>query len=123
MNYLMERQEAGEVVTGLLYVDKDPEDLHANFNTTATPLNALGEKELCPGSARARQDQRRLAVVRRLRRMGRAVGGRPQPMWPPAMVSLALTLPTASSEEVVGEPTARAPRTSGPQQGNTHAKT
>ena len=51
MNYLMERQEAGEVVTGLLYVEKDPEDLHANVNTTATPLNALGEKELCPGSA------------------------------------------------------------------------
>ena len=50
MNYLMERQEAGEVVTGLLYVEKDPEDLHANFNTTATPLNALAEKELCPGS-------------------------------------------------------------------------
>ena len=51
MNYLMERQEAGEVVTGLLYVEKDPEDLHVNFNTTATPLNALAEKELCPGSA------------------------------------------------------------------------
>ncbi len=51
MNYLMERQAAGEVVTGLLYVEPDPEDLHANFNTTATPLNALGEKELCPGSA------------------------------------------------------------------------
>ena len=51
MNYLMERQEAGEVVTGLLYVEQDPEDLHANFNTTATPLNALGETELCPGSA------------------------------------------------------------------------
>jgi 2-oxoglutarate ferredoxin oxidoreductase subunit beta len=51
MNYLMERQEAGEVVTGLLYVEKEPEDLHASFNTTVTPLNALGEKELCPGAA------------------------------------------------------------------------
>jgi 2-oxoglutarate ferredoxin oxidoreductase subunit beta len=51
MNYLMERSEAGEVVTGLLYVEQAPEDLHTNFNTTATPLNALGEKELCPGSA------------------------------------------------------------------------
>ena len=47
----MERQEVGEVVTGLLYVDEAPEDLHANFNPTATPLNALGENELCPGSA------------------------------------------------------------------------
>ena len=51
MNYLLERQAAGEVVTGLLFVDRDPEDLHQHFNTVDTPLNALSEKELCPGSA------------------------------------------------------------------------
>jgi 2-oxoglutarate/2-oxoacid ferredoxin oxidoreductase subunit beta len=51
MNHLMERAIAGEIVTGLLYVENEPEDLHASFNTVATPLNALGEKELCPGSA------------------------------------------------------------------------
>ena len=42
---------AGEVVTGLLYVDSDPTDLHGYLNTVAAPLNGLGEKELCPGSA------------------------------------------------------------------------
>jgi 2-oxoglutarate ferredoxin oxidoreductase subunit beta len=50
--YLQEREKAGEVVTGLLYVDPAAEDLHANLNTVDTPLNRLGEKELCPGAAR-----------------------------------------------------------------------
>ena len=51
MNYLMERQALGEVVTGLLYVDAEPEDLHKHLNTVAAPLNTLEAKELCPGSA------------------------------------------------------------------------
>src|SRR5215218_3773022 len=51
MNYLLERQKAGEVVTGLLYVESNPEDLHVSMATVDTPLNALGDKELCPGSA------------------------------------------------------------------------
>jgi 2-oxoglutarate ferredoxin oxidoreductase subunit beta len=50
-NYLLERQEEGEVVTGLLYVEADGEDLHAHLGTVAKPLNALNERELCPGSA------------------------------------------------------------------------
>lgn len=50
-NFLLERQEAGEVVTGLLFVEKDSDDLHANLGTVETPLNKLGERELCPGSA------------------------------------------------------------------------
>jgi 2-oxoglutarate ferredoxin oxidoreductase subunit beta len=51
MSYLLERNAAGEVVTGLLYVENDPADLHANVNTVDRPLNELGEKELCPGSS------------------------------------------------------------------------
>jgi 2-oxoglutarate ferredoxin oxidoreductase subunit beta len=51
MNYLAQRAALGEIVTGLLYVDSEPEDLHAHLNTVQTPLNVLGEKELCPGSA------------------------------------------------------------------------
>ncbi len=51
INYLQERSAAGEIVTGLLYVDPDPQELHAHLNTTAAPLNTLGEAELCPGSA------------------------------------------------------------------------
>jgi 2-oxoglutarate ferredoxin oxidoreductase subunit beta len=51
MSYLLERNAAGEVVTGLLYVDANPEDLHAHVKTVQAPLNTLSEKELCPGSA------------------------------------------------------------------------
>ena len=51
MNYIQEHQARGEVVTGLLYVDPNAEELHANINTVMTPFNQLGEKELCPGSA------------------------------------------------------------------------
>jgi 2-oxoglutarate/2-oxoacid ferredoxin oxidoreductase subunit beta len=50
-NFLMERQGAGEVVTGLLYLQQEGEDLHDHLNTVDGPLNALGERELCPGSA------------------------------------------------------------------------
>ena len=49
--YLQERQAAGEIVTGLLYVEHDTEDLHDRMNTVDTPLNRLGEAELCPGAA------------------------------------------------------------------------
>jgi 2-oxoglutarate ferredoxin oxidoreductase subunit beta len=51
MNYLAERQAQGQVVTGLLYVDAEPEDLHASLGTVPVPLNRLGERELCPGAA------------------------------------------------------------------------
>jgi 2-oxoglutarate/2-oxoacid ferredoxin oxidoreductase subunit beta len=41
----------GEVATGLLYIEPGAADLHAALNTSATPLNRLGERELCPGAA------------------------------------------------------------------------
>ena len=44
-------QAAGEIATGLLYVEPDAPDLHAALNTAETPLNALDETALCPGSA------------------------------------------------------------------------
>ncbi len=50
MNYLQEHAAKGEIVTGLLYVDPDPKDLHAHLDTVDTPLTALGESELVPGS-------------------------------------------------------------------------
>ncbi len=50
MAYLQERHTAGEVVTGLLYLDPEAGDLHANLNTVETPLNKLDVAELCPGS-------------------------------------------------------------------------
>jgi 2-oxoglutarate ferredoxin oxidoreductase subunit beta len=51
MTWLQQRHAAGEIVTGLLYVDPEPDDLHQHMNTVHTPFNALGEAELCPGSA------------------------------------------------------------------------
>ena len=50
MNYLQQRAAAGEVVTGLLFIDPEAEDLHKHLNTVETPLNQLGTRELCPGS-------------------------------------------------------------------------
>ena len=37
-------------MTGLLYVDTHPEDMHSHLNTVDAPLNQLGTRELCPGS-------------------------------------------------------------------------
>jgi 2-oxoglutarate ferredoxin oxidoreductase subunit beta len=51
MNYVHERQAKGEVVTGLLYVDPEAQDLHEHVNTTAVPMNRLGAKDLSPGAA------------------------------------------------------------------------
>jgi 2-oxoglutarate/2-oxoacid ferredoxin oxidoreductase subunit beta len=50
MNYLQERAAVGEIVTGLLYVERDPTELHDHINTVAAPLNALNTEDLCPGS-------------------------------------------------------------------------
>jgi len=51
MSYVQSHYARGEIVTGLLYVEAEAEDLHAALGTTDRPLNELGEKELCPGSA------------------------------------------------------------------------
>jgi 2-oxoglutarate ferredoxin oxidoreductase subunit beta len=51
MTYMQSRAAAGELVTGLIYMDPEPRDMHAMLNTVDAPLNRLGEKELCPGSA------------------------------------------------------------------------
>jgi 2-oxoglutarate ferredoxin oxidoreductase subunit beta len=41
----------GEVATGLIYFDPAATDLHRALKTSATPLNRLDEKALCPGSS------------------------------------------------------------------------
>jgi 2-oxoglutarate ferredoxin oxidoreductase subunit beta len=51
MTYLQERHAAGEIVTGLLFVDPEAVDLHHHMNTMAMPFNELDEAALCPGSA------------------------------------------------------------------------
>ena len=49
MKRVQEGLASGEVVTGLLYVDPTPTDLHANLNTVDAPLNTLQTADLCPG--------------------------------------------------------------------------
>jgi 2-oxoglutarate ferredoxin oxidoreductase subunit beta len=49
--HLQERQAAGEIVTGLLYINEKADDLNARLNTVAVPLNSLGTAELVPGAS------------------------------------------------------------------------
>src|SRR4030081_2812376 len=51
MTFLQKHAAKGQIVTGLLYVDPDSDDLHAHLNTVDAPLNGLAAKDLCPGSA------------------------------------------------------------------------
>ena len=50
MTFLQKHAAKGQIVTGLLYVDPEADDLHAHLDTVETPLNVLDEKALCPGS-------------------------------------------------------------------------
>jgi 2-oxoglutarate/2-oxoacid ferredoxin oxidoreductase subunit beta len=49
--YLRERQDAGEVTTGLLFVDPAAPDMHDVLGTVEAPLVDLPFDALCPGSA------------------------------------------------------------------------
>jgi len=50
MSHIATYEARGEILTGLLYVRADAQDLHGHLNTVAVPLNRLGERELCPGA-------------------------------------------------------------------------
>ncbi|HKK07574.1 MAG TPA: 2-oxoacid:ferredoxin oxidoreductase subunit beta, partial [Gemmatimonadota bacterium] len=47
--YVRERQEAGEIPTGLLHIDPAAEEMHDVMGTVATPLVDLPYEDLCPG--------------------------------------------------------------------------
>lgn len=51
MHYLHEHKARGEIVTGLLFVQPDAEDLHQHMDTVEMPLNRLSDAELVPGAA------------------------------------------------------------------------
>ncbi len=51
MAFLQHHAAKGQIVTGLLYVEPESDDLHGHLNTIDAPLNTLDEKELCPGSS------------------------------------------------------------------------
>jgi len=48
--YLRKRTEAGEYLTGLLFVNADAPDMHGMSQTVETPLNELKWHDVCPGS-------------------------------------------------------------------------
>jgi 2-oxoglutarate ferredoxin oxidoreductase subunit beta len=50
LTLLEDCRQTGEIPTGLLYLDREAEELHEAMNTTTRPLNELTEPDLCPGS-------------------------------------------------------------------------
>lgn len=50
MNAVLNAKAKNEILTGLLYVDPDSQDLHHLLQTSDKPLNSLNKEELCPGS-------------------------------------------------------------------------
>jgi 2-oxoglutarate ferredoxin oxidoreductase subunit beta len=50
-SYLQAHQARGEVPTGLLFLDRNPDDMHQLNATTDTPLAQVPFEALCPGSA------------------------------------------------------------------------
>ncbi len=51
MAYLQRKKEQGEIPTGLLFVDPEPQEMHGYLKTSSRPLNAFAEAELVPGAA------------------------------------------------------------------------
>jgi 2-oxoglutarate ferredoxin oxidoreductase subunit beta len=51
MSHIAAHESRGEILTGLLYVNGDAEDLHEHLRTVDTPLNRLSDSQLCPGAA------------------------------------------------------------------------
>ena len=52
LDLMQDYKAQGKVLTGLLFVDPESQDIHETMNTTDIPLRDLTEKELCPGSAK-----------------------------------------------------------------------
>ena len=49
-SYLRERQQEGEIITGLLYIDETRPDMHEIANTPPGALGTLPFAKVCPGS-------------------------------------------------------------------------
>ena len=57
--YVRERQRAGEVVTGLLYIAADSQDLHDQSGTIDAALTQVPYEQLCPGDGELQKLQTR----------------------------------------------------------------
>ncbi len=76
MTFLQKHAAKGQIVTGLLYVDPEAEDMHSHLDTVETPLNTLDEEALCPGSAALDKINASL----RCRNSGRLLSQQPLPL-------------------------------------------
>lgn len=50
MNAMHQAKQKGEILTGLLFMNPESDDLHDILKTTEKPLNTLLEADLCPGN-------------------------------------------------------------------------
>jgi len=50
MSTLQKHKSEGKLLTGLIYIDADADNLHDTLSLPTTPLNELKEDALCPGS-------------------------------------------------------------------------
>ncbi|PCJ47975.1 MAG: 2-oxoglutarate ferredoxin oxidoreductase subunit beta [Gammaproteobacteria bacterium] len=50
LDRMNEAKEKAEILTGLLYFEKDSDDLHQIIGTVDEPLNGLDQELLCPGN-------------------------------------------------------------------------
>ena len=55
LNALEYHREKGQILTGILHVNKSLKDTHDILETTDKPLNTLTQKELCPGNQTLQQ--------------------------------------------------------------------
>ena len=50
INAMQKAKKSGEILTGLLYINQEANELHSTINSSETPLNAIAQSVLCPGS-------------------------------------------------------------------------
>jgi 2-oxoglutarate ferredoxin oxidoreductase subunit beta len=50
LNAVHQSRERGEILTGLIFMDAESQELHETIQTANKPLNSLKEKDLCPGN-------------------------------------------------------------------------
>lgn len=50
LHALEEYKANGKILTGLIFMDEDSQDMHQLMNTCSKPLNQLAEADLCPGN-------------------------------------------------------------------------
>jgi 2-oxoglutarate ferredoxin oxidoreductase subunit beta len=57
--YIRDRQKDGEIVTGLLYLSADSQDMHAQSDTIPSSLIDVPHDALCPGNDELQRMQQR----------------------------------------------------------------